>query len=249
MIAMLPMYDWNEVRGATDRYWMLIRDGLRTRGIDAPEALTRDMDLWEAWESPDLLLGQTCGFPYRTRLHDRVVLVATPDYALPDAPAGYYYSQMVARAEETGALSDLLTRRLAINGTDSQSGWAAPLNFAASLGVEVGETVTTGAHLESARVVIEGRADIAAIDAVTWRLLSAHRPEMASALRVLGRTAPPTPGLPYITASGRDGAVIARAIAEAIEALSPADRAALGLTGLVALGKDAYMSVPVPQRK
>ena len=46
MIAALGMYDRPELRASTDLYWSLIRDGLRKRGIDAPDALTRDERAW-----------------------------------------------------------------------------------------------------------------------------------------------------------------------------------------------------------
>ncbi len=247
MIALLPMYDWDEVREATDRFWDRIRDALDARGIAAPRTLTRGMDMWQAWQSPDLVLGQTCGFPFRTRLHGHVALVGTPDFALPDAAPGSYYSQLVVRAQECRTLAEVFARRLAANSRDSQSGWAAPLNHAAAQGWTVGETVLTGAHLESARAVAEGRADVAAIDAVTWRLVEAYRPALAGQLRVIARTAPATPGLPYITAKGHDAAAIAAAVDDAVPALSAADRALLGIAGHVRIPEADYLAVPVPQ--
>jgi len=245
MIASLAMYDWPEVRGEHDRLWSLIREGLADEGIAAPETLTRDTLLWDVWESPDLLLAQTCGMPYRTRLHGRVTLVATPDYGLPGAPAGHYYSVLVARAGEPGGAEDFIHRTLAFNGQDSQSGWAAPLNHMGRRGQHFTRTLHTGAHVDSARAVAEGRADIAAIDAVSWRLMAAHRPAVAGRLRVLCHT-DPTPGLPLITAQGRDPAPLARAAAAAIAALGAADRATLGLTGLAGIPAEAYLAVPTP---
>ena len=84
MIASLPMYDWAEIKPVTDRLWTGIRDRLRAAGIEAPNELTRGIDMWDSWHDPDLLVSQTCGFPYRTKLHDKVTLVGTPDFALPD---------------------------------------------------------------------------------------------------------------------------------------------------------------------
>ncbi len=64
MIAALPMYDRPELTGATDRYWALIRDGLRARGVDAPDTLWRgEDDLMALWLAPDLVLAQTGGLP------------------------------------------------------------------------------------------------------------------------------------------------------------------------------------------
>jgi hypothetical protein len=78
MIAALPMYDRPEMRAANDRFWQAIRDRLG----DGPPHLTRDRDPWDIWQAPDLLLAQTCGFPYRARLHGRIYLVGTPDYGV-----------------------------------------------------------------------------------------------------------------------------------------------------------------------
>lgn len=244
VLAGLPMYDWVELRGPTDRYWALIRDGLRARGIDAPPELHRG-DQWADWLNPALILSQTCGFPYRTALHGKVTLVGTPDFGLPDAAPGYYYSQLVVRADAPGDWTAFLDRTLAINGYDSQSGWAAPQNHAAPLNRRFDKVLVTGAHVMSATAVAEGLADIAAIDAVSWRLVTAYRPETAKRLRIVARTEA-TPGLPLITALGRDGLAIAAAVAEAIGALSSADRADLGVIGLTHIPAEAYLAVPTP---
>lgn len=243
MIASLAMYDWPQLRAEADRLWALIRDGLAGEGIDAPAELTRDGSLAELWESPDLVLAHTCGMPYRTRLHGLVTLVGTPDYGLPGAAPGHYYSVLVTRRDEPGEVADFLGRRLAFNAPDSQSGWAAPQNHVAPLAFT--RTRPTGAHRDSAAAVAAGEADIAAIDAVTWRLLSEHLPELAAQLRVIAPTAP-TPGLPLITARHRDPAPIARAFARAVAALPPEDRARLGLRGLAAIPASAYLGVPTP---
>lgn len=245
MIANLPMYDLDDLRPATDALWALVRDGLRAKGIDAPEALCRGTDLWKDWQSPDLILGQTCGYPYRTLLHDKVQLVGTPDYGLEGAPAGYYYSQLVVAADAPGEWQDFLNGRLAINGADSQSGWAAPQNHAATIGRRFNRIILTGAHRESARAVAEGRADIAAIDAVTWRLLATYLPETWRKLRVVGQTEP-TPGLPLVTAKGNDAKQIAAVVDAAIAQLTEPAKSLLGLCGFCQIGAAAYMAVPTP---
>lgn len=112
-------------------------------------------------------------------------------------------------------------------------------------GLDLRVTLQSGGHVASARAVAEGRADWAALDAVTWRLIGQHDAALAAQLQVVGRTAP-TPGLPYVTAAGRDPAPIRAAITEAIAALRPEDRAALGLRGLVQIPAEAYLALPVP---
>lgn len=246
MIATLGMYDWPEVQADTDRLWHLVRDRLRQEGLAAPDELTRGVDLWDMWQDPGLILGHTCGFPYRTQLHDKVALVGTPDYGLEGAAPGYYYSCLVVRATDAGSWQDFLPRRLAINGADSQSGWAAPQNLAAAAGGRFGRLVVTGAHKATARAVAEGRADIGAIDAVTWRLVERFRPEIARRLRIVALTEP-TPGLPFITARPENAAPVAAAVRAALAARPAALASAVpGLKGLVTIPAEAYLAVPVP---
>lgn len=246
MIAALGMYDRPETAPAHDRLWALIRDGLRDRGVAAPEALTRgEGAYWPAWEAPDLVLAQTCGLPYRARLHGRVTLVGTPDYGLPGCPAGHYHSVFIARADDPRpGLADFAEARLAFNEALSQSGWAAPMEHAARTGLRFGSLVQTGGHRLSMLAVAEGRADTAALDAVTWRMLRRWEPA-AAGLRVLAETRP-TPGLPLIAAPGADADASFAAVARAIAALDPADRDLLGLVGLVRIPPESYLALPIP---
>lgn len=246
MIASLPMYDLPELAAATDRLWSGIRDGLRAAGIAAPEALTRDIpDLDAHWRDPALLLSQTCGLPFRAGLHDRVTLIGTPDYGLPNCPPGHYRSVFVARADDPRAtLSAFDGALLAYNSAGSQSGWAAPAAHLRAAGLALRPGPATGGHRASIRAVAEGRADFAAIDAVTWDLLAGRDPFHA-ALRVVGRTEP-GPGLPLIAAAGSDGETLFDAVAEAIHALAPEDRAALHLRGIVRIAPQTYLAQPLP---
>ena len=246
MIASLGMYDFGPAQAANDRLWALIRDGIRDRGIDAPDALARgERAYWDAWQSPDLLLSQTCGYPFRAQLHESVTYVGTPDYDVEGCAPGYYRSVFVARADDPRqSLSDFQGARFAYNEGLSQSGWAAPQTHAAKLGLRLPPTVQTGAHRLSAEAVAEGRADIAALDAVTFALMQDALP-VASRLKVVGMT-DPTPGLPYITARNRDPQPIFDAISEAIAVLDPSDRATLRLKGIVRIPVATYLAVPNP---
>jgi hypothetical protein len=99
VIASLPMYDLPDCTAANDRYWELIRDAARDSGVNAPDALTRGMpDLLAHWQRPDLVLSQTCGFPFRAVLQGRVTLIGTPDFGLEGCPPGYYQSVLIVRS-------------------------------------------------------------------------------------------------------------------------------------------------------
>ena len=233
------MYRSALTAGAEARFWALVRDRLRAGGIAAPDALGESEDVWSLWRDPALVLGQTCGMPYRTQLHGVVTLVGTPDYGLEGCPPGYYRSVVVAR--EAGPLAALADQRFAYNEAGSQSGWAALANEAPE--VVGGARIATGSHRASVAAVQDGRADFAAVDAVTWRLIEAEG--KAEGLVAIHRTEP-TPGLPYIASRSVDGAVVFDAVSAAIAALDGEDRAALGLRGLVAIPAEAYLAVPVP---
>lgn len=242
MIASLGMYDMPHTRDANNRLWSLINAGLRLE----PRDLDRTDDMWEHWLSPDLLMSQTCGLPFRARLHDKVKLVGTPDYGLPGCPPGYYNSVLLVRADRNEAmLHELDTPSLAYNEPLSQSGWAAPFAHFKALGQPFKAGLQTGAHVASARAVALGQADVAAVDALTWAMLERDSPSLVNALRVIDQTAP-TPGLPYITAQTRDPAPIAVAIDQAIAALDQADRDALHLKALIRIPEQAYLDLPIP---
>ena len=238
MIAALPMYDRAEMRAATDALWAAIRDALRAQDIDAPEGLARTDDLWAIWRDPTLILAQTCGLPFRAGLHRDVGLVATPDYGLPGCPPGFYNSVLIARD------ACLPHRpRIAINDPLSQSGWAALHEWAAMQRMDLGAVTVTGAHAASARAVAEGQADLAAIDAQTWRLLVRHAgtdPGLE-----IART-PPTPGLPLITARAHDPAPIRAALTAALAGLPAETLSALDLRGFVQIDAAAYLAMSVP---
>ncbi len=240
MTAQLGMYDMPGLHGANDRFWDLIRRNLG-RG---PDRLARDRDAWDVWLDPDLVLAQTCGMPYRTRLVGKVQLVGTPDYGLTDCPPGHYRSIFVARIDDDRSLAELCAGTFAFNETLSQSGWAAPATHLAARGLSAAQLKQTGAHAASARAVAEGDADFAALDALTWLLLQDHT-DLGPRLREVGQTAP-TPGLPLITARHNDPAPIAQAVRAAITDLPESDRAALRLRGLTDISTAMYRAVPTP---
>lgn len=245
MIANLMMYQRPELAGAHDRYWQLIREGLQSEGIDSPEALSQDAEEFFVWKHPELVLSQTCGMPYRTWLHDKVELVGTPDFGIAGCPDGYYRSALVVRADDPR--TDVETFRdamFAYNQTFSQSGYAAPYWHLAPLGFWFENRLQTEQHLKSAKAVADGRADIASLDAVSWRNIENYEP-FAQKLRVLDWTTP-TPGLPLITARGQNRAAIYTAVERAIAKLEDEDRSYLGIKGIAQIPKDTYLAVPNP---
>jgi len=241
LIAALPMYDRAEVAQANDAFWAAIQN---TLGY-GPKSLTRDMDVWDIWQSSDLALAQTCGYPYRARLHGHVALIGTPDYGLPSCAAGYYFSVFVTRRDDPRSnLREFASARFAYNEPLSQSGWAAPMVHMATQNLLFGAHIQSGAHVNSARMVAQGDADIAAIDAVTWAMIEKFD-AFAKDLHIIART-DPTPALPYIAALGADKPNLFTAISDAIQTLPKVTRSALHLKGLVNISAAEYLAIPTP---
>ena len=217
MIADLSMYDWPGIRAETDAFWAGIARRLHDAGIDAPAALTRSPDESASWGNPDLLLGQTCGMPFVSGVCGEARVVARPDYELPAASGGRYRSAIIVRVEDTTGFDPALDpalgpeavlaqqgRRVAINEWGSFSGHVALRAYLAVLRGSAcdpffGDVVISGRHLDSARMVARGEADLAALDGVGWAMLQALEPETAERLVVLDMTAE-APALPFITA-------------------------------------------------
>src|SRR4051812_7780396 len=124
-VASLPMYDWPEVHWANDALWSAIAERLRAVGIAAPERLDRSRPFGEKWLDPELVLSQTCGWPYAARLRGKVRLVATPVYAVQGCNGPSYSSAIVARHDEPGGVAAFRGRRVAFNSRDSLSGYVA----------------------------------------------------------------------------------------------------------------------------
>ena len=245
MIASLMMYQHSAIDGALARYWGALREALRNEGIAAPVSLSNAAEEFSVWRAPDLVLSQTCGMPYRLWLHSEVNLIGTPDYGLEGCPPGHYDSAFVVRADDPRRqIEDFATSRFTYNQTFSQSGYAAPYAHTTARGFWFADRRQSHGHARSAMAVAEGRADIAAIDGVTWRILARHA-DFAANLRVLERTAP-SPGLPYIAAQGADKVGTASAVRTAISQLSDADRTLIGLQGLIDIPAEHYLAIPNP---
>lgn len=245
MIASLMMYARPELSGVNERYWAAIRAELARRGIDAPKNLANDYDVMEVWTAPDLVLSQTCGMPYRLWLKNQVALIGTPDFGVTGCPPGYYNSAFVVRAQDAReTLADYVQAVFAYNEEHSQSGFAAAYTHTSAAGFWFANRLQTGGHAVSAKSVANGTADIAAIDAVTWRLLQRFE-QFTDDLRVLEWTSP-TPGLPYITAANANVTATRDAVSAAIDGMDAQDKSDLGLRGLITLPQELYLAVKNP---
>jgi len=193
------MYDWPELKQAHDNFWHKLASQLRSNGINAPQTLSRNTHDESYWLAPNLLLGQTCGYPLSTVLRGKVTYLATPAYNVQGCNGPYYSSAIIAQKDSTLTFDNMAGSRLAYNSENSLSGYRSIKALVGNPGKYFSTLVLTGGHRNSARQVANGAADIAALDAVCWHLLQQHEPETANELKVIGWS-DQYPALPLITA-------------------------------------------------
>lgn len=250
-LAGFPMYDFPEIRTATDAFWQAFSDELHTRGItDRPSSLTRATDLPAFWRNDDLLIGQTCGYPMMIGMCGKARYIASPCYTTPHSHGAFHKSLIISRkGGPIRTLADAHHKICAINMADSNTGMNVLRLEIAKLkphGTFFSRVYETLAHRKSMHAVAQGDADIAAIDCVTFAHVERFDPQLIAQLSIIAETEE-TPTLPFITSSKTDDATLAhlRAALLAVTA-APHHRAIcdrLMLQSVEILGADAYHRV------
>ena len=238
MIANARMYSVSAETGAVWRELLsgiLAQAGVPATLIDHPAPAP----LEDLWNRPDLAAVFMCGLPF-SRAQPQPVLIAAPIPSPPEfhgAPA--YWSDFVVREDSAfRTVPDTFGRRIAFTVPGSQSGCAAALTYLMALHHKMApDAVAPTPRHESLRAplfseiiaptitpvgalsaVIDGAADIAPIDSYALRLLRRYRPDLTSAVRVVGQTLP-TPIPPLVAsataASERDLAALQLAFLQA----------------------------------
>ena len=194
-----PMY--NLYRPDSEALIHAMQELLAARGIAVTPVWPQE-ELLAHWQSDSLLLSQACGYPLVTRLPE-VQTVGCFHYTAPGCEGIRYRSLLVVRqSDRDKTLADFRSSRAVCNAPDSHSGYNVFMQMVAPLarsGTFFREVTFSGSHRQSLVAIGEGRADIAAIDCVTFALLQRHAPRLISELAVIGAS-PAVPGLPLITA-------------------------------------------------
>jgi ABC-type phosphate/phosphonate transport system substrate-binding protein len=236
MIASLPMYDFPELRDATDELWAAIADRAGALGIDhVPDALTRpEGPLHDHWLDPEILLSHSCGYPVvRMFTDDQHVLGSFAFRAGDPARPGWYRSVIVCRSDDPHAddgLSAFDGAPMVANDDLSLSGYVSLGVALAEAGVAPGSLQFTGAHALSVVAVRDGEADIACIDAHTLALLHAIRPGAVAGLRAIG-LGPQVAATPLFTAQAEHVDALRSAVTHAVGLLAGATRDRLQIEG------------------
>ncbi len=243
-IASLGMYDQPFLQSANDVLWQALRHSITSidAQIDVPEDLNRAMSLADQWRSPDLLLSQTCGYPYITRYRDHLQIVATPVYKHTGCSQTSYSSFLIAARGASAVLADYRGKRLAANAPDSLSGYISLQIKLHDEGMPrpfFDQCIFCSAHARALDMVAGGQADICCIDAVTYSLLTSDQPALAGSLQIIDHTSS-FPALPLVTSKHTSASTV-QSLRKALDHVVHSSDAA---TALNRLGISEFRQVP-----
>ncbi|WP_338473477.1 PhnD/SsuA/transferrin family substrate-binding protein [Pseudomonas sp. MS646] len=204
----------------------------------------RIVDPASQWLAPDLLLSQTCGYPFITSLRANVRLVGRPSYALAHSSGGDHCSLLLCRADST--VTDLVGFQGShglINAQDSNSGMNLLRHTLAGISDHgfFSKMTLTGSHRESMRRLKDHDGDLASVDSVTYDYLARDNSDEINGLKILAQSVR-SPCLPYITSIRRtatDADSIRAAMNEALKQLPEVSRT-LALTEVLPASEADY---------
>jgi len=129
-----------------------------------------------------------------------------------------YFSDMIVR-QESGFTSfqDLQSCRWAYNENASHSGYNVVYHTLLARGYSTAffaQTLESGSHAQSLRMVLDGQADTAAIDSHVLDFTLRNNPEIAAQLRIIDTLGPST--IPPVVVAARLDASIKQQIKEAL---------------------------------
>ncbi len=189
-------------------------------------------------------MAQTCGYPLVTRWAKTHEPIAVAVFDVPGCTSGprqinevgQYSSWFITRADHpANSLQQFRDTRVALNSDSSNSGMNVLRYAISQLALTesfFSDRLLTGGHKQSMSAVAEGRADLAAIDVVTYALINELEPEMCRQLKIIGQSELTT-GLPFICAKHSDlnHHELCIAMNQAVEQMDPKARKLLHLNG------------------
>ncbi len=248
LTASLPMYEFTELHAAMQSLWRGIAKHLRKEGIDeVPDELLLGYSLSDLWSREDLLFSQCCGYDVVRRYRNILIPLAAPVFAVSQC-SGHQYSSLIVVPEDSRYANVLNMRGtvVAANGPESHSGTNALMSMVAPKsdnGRFFRKTIYSGAHVESLRLLREKKADVAAVDCVTFKLLETYRPAAVVGVKVIGQTKH-APAPPYVSHVARGKENLDRIRAALFEAFEnpdhEAERSALLIRAISPVDVNSY---------
>jgi ABC-type phosphate/phosphonate transport system substrate-binding protein len=201
-----------------------------------------------------LFIGHTCGYPLMKSLLDRLSPFCVPVFNAPGCYGPYNASLFITSVNsEIQSLRDGYQGVAAFNGRDSNSGMNVFRHAVALLAQEKGKgqaffsrLIESGSHRQSLIEVGEGRADVAAIDSVSFALIADAWPALAAQVRAIGYSEK-TCGLPFVMPSSRlktaNPKRLILKLNEALSRLPDQHRQCLRLVKFVGVELSQYQSI------
>jgi len=232
--------------------WQALFNQFR-RLLDAGEQLDENL-VFDTGESvlrnPGLFIGHTCGYPLMKHLQDAVTPFCVPIFNVSGVEGNLYSSRFIVAAEsDIGSLAECAGRIVAINNRDSNSGMNVLRHAIAKLnpaGPFFTSVVNSGGHLQSLTAVAEKRADVAAIDCVSFQFIEDRWPELTAQVRSIGDSVK-TCSLPLVMPNANlpstDTRQILAALNKALKQLNPRLRQQLHLSHFASVSLGDYQSI------
>lgn len=197
------MYDFPEIRHATDAMWQAMARHFRREGVaQVPQQLVHDRHLNSLWSDGNLFMSQCCGYDIIHRYKGRLQVLATPWFTAPGCVDGNYASTIVVPENSSHRdVVDMFGTVVVVNDPESHSGMNALFALVAPHsqdGKFFSDVKISGSHAASLAALKKGDADVASVDCVTLELLRRYRPEAVDGTRTLGLTYR-APAPPYVT--------------------------------------------------
>ena len=215
MIASARMYSWSASAAAA--WHRLLGWVAKTAGVDVTLLDQSDpSSLDELWARDDMGCVFMCGYPWAMR-RDRPALLASPVPAPPRyGGQAVYVTDFIVRADGPHrTLADTFGGAIAYSTEHSHSAYNAPryhlLRHRSPERPTLYRTVL-GPYVRQRPIidaVIQGEADVAAVDGYALDLMRRHDPETAARVRVVDTTVP-APSPPLVASPGVSGAARAR---------------------------------------
>lgn len=217
---------------------------------NAVESTIRFETDFDLLRNPDMLLGHTCGYPLMRFLRNDCQPVCVPCFDVEGSNGKYYSSHIIVSIDsDINRLAGCHHKVAVINGRDSNSGMnvlrhaVSLLDFPAPFFSKV---IESGSHFNSLSAIADGRADVAAIDCVSFALIKDEWPGLIEQVKTIGFSEA-TCGLPLVIPYSRqwniDPASITRALELALTGIQDKHRKTLHLTGFENVTLTDYQSI------
>ena len=248
-LVALSWYDFDFLRPKTDQFWDLLKMGLEERlEINLPAQLNRYDLPKKLFKKDHLLLAQACGLDLIINAKDNIQAIATPIYQTEFSTAGKYCSLFIAnKNDKRKKVEDFARATCAINETTSHSGMNAFLEK-----IDTGkkaffsDVILAGSHATSLKSVAFGVAEIAAIDCISFQLLTNHDAALKENIKIL-ELSEEFPCPPFVTSMATDTQTCQKLFDGISHCLAQEEykplQSSLLLSGVKSVKKEAYEGI------